>query len=94
MPGFCRPGQSINLSRQSKLVQDTSQEEHDERLKAVLCSCEQINLSLNKEKCHFKVLEVTYIGHILNDKSIQPDPEKVRISHHQLTKKGWKYYLP
>ena len=60
------------------LVWGTNQEEHDERLEAVLNRCEQINLILNKEKCQFRVPEVTYIGHILNDKGIQPDPEKVR----------------
>ena len=60
------------------LVWGTNQEEHDERLEAVLNRCEQINLTLNKEKCQFRVPEVTYIGHILNDKGIQPDPEKVR----------------
>ena len=53
----------------------TNQEEHDERLEAVLNRCKQINLTFNKEKCQFRV---TYIGHILNDKGIQPDPEKVR----------------
>ena len=57
------------------LVWGTNQEEHDEILEA---GCEQINLTLNKEKCQFRVPEVTYIGHILNDKGIQPDPEKVR----------------
>ena len=60
------------------LVWGTSQEKHDERLQAVLQRCEQINLTLNKEKCYFRVPEVTYIGHILNDKGIQHDPEKVR----------------
>ena len=60
------------------LVWGTSQEEHDERLEAVLKRCEQINLTLNKEKCQFRVPEVTYIGHILNAKGVQPDPEKVR----------------
>ena len=60
------------------LVWGTSQEEHDERLEAVLKRCEQINLTLNKEKCQFRVQEVTYIGHTLNAKGVQPDSEKVR----------------
>ena len=59
------------------LVWGTSQEQHDERLEAVLKRCEQINLTLNKEKCQFRVPEVTYIGHILNAKGVQPDSEKV-----------------
>ena len=60
------------------LVWGTSQEEHNERLEAVLKRCEQINLTLNKEKCQFRVQEVTYIGHTLNAKGVQPDSEKVR----------------
>ena len=60
------------------LVWGSSQEEHDEPLKAVLNRCEQINLTLNKEKCQFTVSEVSYIDHILNTKGVQPDPEKVR----------------
>ena len=51
---------------------------HDERLEAILKRCEEINFTLNKEKCQFRVPKVTYIGHILNSKGVQPDPEKVR----------------
>ena len=60
------------------LVWGTSQEQHDSRLMAVLKRCEEINLTLNKEKCLFGVLEVSYIGHILNASGVQPDPAKVR----------------
>ena len=44
------------------LVRGSSQEEHDKRLEAVLNRCDQISLSLNKEKCQFRVPEVSYIG--------------------------------
>ena len=50
----------------------------DHRLQAVLEWCEKINLTLNKEKCVFKVKQVTYIGHKLIQKGIKPDDEKVR----------------
>jgi len=40
--------------------------------------CEEINLTLNREKCQFSVHEVAYIGHILNSSGVQPDPEKVK----------------
>ena len=52
--------------------------EHDQRLKTVLRHCEEINLTLNKDKCKFGVPEVTYIGHTLNAKGVQPDPEKTK----------------
>jgi len=60
------------------LVWGTTQKEHDEQLEVVLKRCEEINLTLNKEKCHFRVDEASYIGHILNFNGVQPDPEKVR----------------
>jgi len=62
----------------SAQVWGTTQKEHDEQLDAVLKKCEEINLTLNKEKCHFRVHQVFYIGHILNSNGVQPDPEKVR----------------
>ena len=60
------------------LVWGKSKEEHDQRLKVVLRRCEEINLTLNKDKCKFGIPEVTYIGHILNAKGVQPDPEKTK----------------
>ena len=60
------------------LVWGGSQEEHDSRLTAVLKQCEEINLTLNQDKCLFGVPEVTYIGHILNSEGVKPDPTKVR----------------
>ena len=50
---------------------------HDHRLHAVLERCEKINLTLNKEKCVFKVKEVTYIGQKFRQEGIKPDDEKV-----------------
>ena len=47
------------------LVWGATVDEHDERLKKTLQRCEEINLTLNKEKCEFRVKEVTYIGHRL-----------------------------
>jgi len=42
-------------------VWGTSQEEHDSRLVAVLKRFEEINLTLNQEKCLFEVSEVSNI---------------------------------
>ena len=63
------------------LVWGKTKEEHDKRLKAVLKRCKEIHLTLNKDKCRFSVSEVTYIGHILNAKGVQPDPEKIKAIH-------------
>lgn len=35
-----------------------------------------INLKLNLDKCRFRVSEVSYVGHLLTDQGIKPDPTK------------------
>ena len=60
------------------LVWGRNMEEHDKRLQAVLKRCENIHLTLNKEKCKFAVTEVTYIGHKLTSQGVHADPEKVK----------------
>lgn len=41
---------------------------------AVRSAC---NLKLNKEKCHFCISEVCYVGHVLSSDGIKPEPQKV-----------------
>lgn len=60
------------------LVWGVNAEEHEQRLNAVLKRCEDIHLTLNKEKCQFGLSEVTYIGHRLTPQGVHPDPEKVK----------------
>ena len=52
-------------------------EEHDRILEIVLRKCEEEGLTLNPEKCKFRMTEVTYIGHILSKDGVPPDPEKI-----------------
>jgi len=59
------------------IVWGTSKEDHDGKLKNVLKRCQEINLTLNLEKCQFGLTEVCYVGHMLTSSGIKPDPEKV-----------------
>ena len=52
-------------------------EQHDLRLTQVLDRCRERNLKLNREKCHFRVSEVHYVGHMLSADGVKPDPKKV-----------------
>ena len=52
-------------------------EQHDARLRQVLDRCRERNLKLNREKCHFRVSEVRYVGHVLSADGVKPDPQKV-----------------
>ena len=55
------------------LVWGRSQEEHDTRLKNALNRCEQIGLTLNKDKCVINSSFLTYIGHELRSEGVKPD---------------------
>ena len=46
-------------------------------LTQVLDRCHERNLKLNREKCHFRVSEVHYVGHVLSAGGVKPDPPKV-----------------
>ena len=52
-------------------------EQHDERLRQVLDRCRKRNLKLYREKCHIRVSEVHYVGHVLSADGVKPDPKKV-----------------
>ena len=59
---------------------DTHQDaeaDHDEAMVALLERARQKNLKLNKNKLKFKEKQVMYMGHILTDKGIKPDPQKI-----------------
>eukprot|EP00731_Ephydatia_muelleri_P009750 Em0005g336a len=58
------------------LVFGSSQEEHDDRLKAVLKRIEEAGMRLNPDKCAFSRHQVKFLGHIVDQRGIQADPEK------------------
>ncbi|KAK8601097.1 hypothetical protein V6N12_050939 [Hibiscus sabdariffa] len=48
-------------------------------LAKVLKRCEEVDLVLNWEKCHFMVNEGTILGHKISNKGIEVDKEKVEV---------------
>ena len=59
------------------LVQCCSESDHDARLAQVLQRCREKNLKLNPNKIKLKTKHVEYIGHVLTENGLQPDPKKV-----------------
>ena len=51
--------------------------EHDFNLHAFLMRCHEKNLVLNPEKVRYKLCEVSFMGCLLTDQGIKPDPKKV-----------------
>lgn len=52
-------------------------EEHDQRLQAALDRTKRIGMTLNPDKCKFRVIEVTYLGHKLTAAGVRPDQSKI-----------------
>lgn len=48
--------------------------DHNEKLSNVLSRLRYYNLKLQPEKCQFLRIEITYLGHLCNEKGVAPDP--------------------
>ena len=59
------------------LVCGKSQEEHDSSLEMVLNRLQKAGLTLNREKCQFSRTSVKFLGHIIDQTGIRPDPDKI-----------------
>ena len=58
---------------------DTDGKDHDETLWRVLKICRQVNLKLNKDKCHFRCTSVPFFGEILLWHGVKLDPQKLNV---------------
>ena len=68
-------------------------EEHNRRLEAVLRKCEEVGLTLNPEKCQFRMKEVTYIGQVkMESVRIQRKLKQSKIRLHQWTRMECRGY--
>ena len=70
------------------LVFGVNQEQHDQRLRQVLTKLRAAGVTLNKQKCVFSVPSVKFIGQIVSQGGIQPDPEKVSAITEMATPKN------
>lgn len=59
------------------LVHGATEAEHDSRLDKVMQRIEAAGLKLNREKCLFKQKELRFLGHLIDQSGVRPDPDKV-----------------
>ena len=52
-------------------------EEHLNNLSMVLARLQAAGLMLKPEKCNFFQKEVLYLGHIVSEQGVNPNPEKI-----------------
>ena len=59
------------------LIFGATQTEHDNRLKAALSRLETAGVTLNADKCKFRQSSIQFLGHVIDEKGVCPDQEKV-----------------
>ena len=53
-------------------------QEHDRIMKKVAERATECNIKLNFDKYQVKQSKVDYVGHLVTDQGLEPDPEKIR----------------
>ena len=64
------------------IVFSTSLQEHLESLKKILEALRKVNLKIQLEKSEFLKKEVSFLGHIVTDQGIKPNPDKIEAIRH------------
>ncbi|CAB0029249.1 unnamed protein product, partial [Trichogramma brassicae] len=59
------------------VVYANSIQEHKEKMLRLMGRLKSANLTVRPDKCHFLKNTVTYLGHIISEKGVEPDPNKV-----------------
>ena len=52
--------------------------DNDKAVYNVLRWCQDVNLKLNKDKCHFRCTSFLFFGKVVSREGVQPDPQKVK----------------
>ena len=60
------------------LIYGKDEEKHQKHLEAVMHRLKKAKITLNVDKCHFAQSTIKFLGQIVNQDGIQPDPEKVQ----------------
>lgn len=60
------------------LIRGKDQQQHDERLEAVLKRLLEAGVTLNLDKCVFSTKQVKFLGHVISSNGIEVDPDKVK----------------
>ena len=56
---------------------DKDETDHDKAVYNVLRQCQDVNLKLNKDKCHFRCTSIPFFGEVVSREDIQPDLQKI-----------------
>ncbi|UYV72148.1 K02A2.6-like, partial [Cordylochernes scorpioides] len=75
--GSCRGMDGVMCYLDDILIFASDSKTHDRILRLVLRKLKEAKVTLNKAKCVFGVPRIDFLGHILNEDGIRPDPAKI-----------------
>ena len=61
----------------SGLTDAEAMSSHDSRMRALLNRCGELNIKLNPEKIQLRQKSIKFLGHIVTDRGLLPDPMKI-----------------
>lgn len=61
------------------VIYGSSFSDHNAKLKEVFQRLRENNLKIQPTKCKFLCKEVTYLGHVISETEIKPDPQKNEV---------------
>ncbi|XP_036150748.1 uncharacterized protein LOC118648534 [Monomorium pharaonis] len=64
------------------VIYASSLKEHKKKFNQLAERLRQANLKLQPDKCEFLRKEVTYLGHVINENGVKPDPKKIEAVMH------------
>ena len=64
--------------------------DHDRAVYKVLKCCQDVNLKLNKDKCHFRCTSIPFFGEVVSRDGMQPDLQKISALTEMLAPKSKK----
>ena len=53
---------------------DKDRMDHNKAVHNVLRQCHEVNLKLNKDKCHFRCTSIPFFSEVVSREGIHPDP--------------------
>ena len=78
--------QNVHAYLDDVIVTGATEEEHDANLQRLLDAAKSDNLTLNKEKSKFKVMELNLLGYSISHQEVRPDQERLQVFGYETTK--------
>ena len=85
--------QGVVVYLEDVLVTGSNEEDHLNKLNAVMERLEAAGVTLKREKCTFMAPAVEYLGHIIDTEGLRPSPEKVRAIQEAPEPKNLKSFI-